>query len=129
MEEFLPLDQVSNVKMNVPDHRSCRRSFPFLPVGRSEKTVHVHRIESHLQLSVHDGPFGARSVAIDLDAEPVRIAKVERFAHKVICLPRISIDMREMGDESSEIAARGQQNGKVVQPETAVIRMLARSAH
>src|SRR5213075_2302162 len=85
--------------------------------------------ESHLQLSVCHWPFGARPVAIDLDAEPVWIAKIKSFAHEVIGLPGVRVDVREVSDESSEITARRQQNREVVQSETPVVRMLARSLH
>ncbi len=54
------------------------------PTATRRGARRIQGIDAHVQAAVHDRPFRARPIAVDLDAVAVRIAEIDRFADAVI---------------------------------------------
>src|SRR5262249_56973561 len=95
------LVDVAHVEMNVADGRTRWRTGPRLVAGRRDEVRGVERNRGHRQLARRVPPSGPRTVGVDLDADAVRIAQVNRLAHEVIRHPRLAADVREMSQKAS----------------------------
>ena len=83
-EERRPLREVADVQVHVADHRARRHAGPRRVAGGTHQVVDVHRVGRDHQLAADPAPRLARPVGVDLDAEAVRIAEVQRLADEVV---------------------------------------------
>src|SRR6202008_776241 len=84
-------------------------------------------IRLHEELTLVVPPRVARPVGVDLDAEPVRIGEIHRFADEMIGHPGVRADLTEVRDESSERRSIGEENCEVVETEQSAPRNRTRS--
>ena len=74
---------------------------------RSRRSSGVGR---HVELRPLQPPGAARPIGVDLDAEPVRVAEVERLAHGVVGAASVDARVAEVTDEPAE-RGRGRAPG------------------
>lgn len=126
-EEGGGLCDVPHVQVHVADGGPGGHPDPRLAAGRGDEAGHVDRIGRHHQFAPHSPPALARTIRIHLDAEVVRILEVEGLAHEVIAGARTRTDLAKVAHEAAERWTVGEENGEVVEPETAAPRRRPRS--
>ncbi len=101
-------------------HRTARHSGPLLSARGREHAVGVQRIGRHGELAVGVVPLRPRAVGVDLDAESVGIAQIERLADQMIRRSGAHADAGHMSQEAAERGAVGEQNGEMIEAEPAL---------
>src|SRR6185436_16836046 len=82
--ERLTLLQASDVEMDMTHRGPAGRVGPCLAATSGDHASNIQRVGRHLELPFVPPPAVARSVGIDLDAEPIGIPQVQRLAHRMI---------------------------------------------
>ena len=99
--------------------RALRHSGPGDSSARGHDLRDIDRIGRHHELASVAAPALARPVGIDLDAEPVRIGEIERFADQVVAGAGVHPEVGEMVNEPAERRPVRQQDREVEEPEPA----------
>ena len=115
-------------QMDMP-HHGCRRQLAKGLRGRvefAEDVLDVERKGRHPRADL-SFPDLSRAVPVNLDAVPVRVAQVERFADEMIgCPDERNAILRRMVDPAREMPALGEEQRKVVEARVAVRGLGAR---
>ena len=90
---------------------------PRLALRRVAQVAHVEWLGGHQQLAVAGSPAAARSVGVDLDAQTVGVAEVERLADQVVPHAGALAEGVQVRQETAERTAVGQEDGEVVETE------------
>ena len=78
--------------------------------------VEVEAQSRHLELPVRMPPIGPRTIAVDLDAIPVRVREVERLADEMIrCAVKRPARDDQAGQGERQILARGDEDRQVIE--------------
>ena len=111
--------QIGHVQVHMAEHGAGGEAIPGRRVLAQfrEHITHIQRFGADVHFPVLPDPLAARAVAVDLDAVAVRIAEIHRLADEMICHP-LNRDLlfRQVPEERGQVAAGGQQQGKMIQP-------------
>jgi len=120
--ERLGLKQIANVKMHVTDRRAGRHAGPLLFSCGTNHAPQVERDCRHRDLPPMQRPLSAGSIGVYLDAQPVWIGGVNRFADRMVRRARVGAGVAKVLYEASERGAVRDKNREVVQPKQTVAR-------
>ena len=97
-------------------------SAPVVAFPRRDQTADVERLGGHLEFVAAVRPGGMGPVCIDLDAKPVGVAQVQRFADGVVGRARSQSQTEHMCRKTAQRNSIRQEEGEVVQAEPATPR-------
>ena len=104
--------------MDVTERRSrhhARVAVRVIHLG--EEAAEVERERVHAEHSAGDGPLVARTVAIELDAVPLRVGQVERLADEVVGgAAQTPARGDHPAERKREVGARGDEDRQVEKP-------------
>ena len=114
--------QIAHKQVHVAHPAARRHPRPALAARGAKQIRHVERVRRHHEFSVLLPPGALRTVGVDLDPQPVRIAEVHRLAHQVVGHPGTLADLGQVPHEAAELRPVRQQDGEMVQAQPAAAR-------
>ena len=114
--------QIAHKQVHVAHPAARRHRRPALAACGAKQIRHVERVRRHHEFPVLLPPGALRTVGVDLDPQPVRIAEVDRLAHQVVGHPGTLADLGQVPHEAAELRPVRQQDGEMVQAQPAAAR-------
>src|SRR5437870_8820475 len=105
---------VADVEMDVPDHRRGGEPEPWLRSRGGHELVVGERLARSQDLAVADQPFGPRPVAVDLDAQSVRIHEVGGLAVSMVRRADVEAGPVGVAEEATQVAPGGQPHREMI---------------
>ncbi len=105
------------MQMHVAHHGPGLEAIPGnLRTRLVEQALQIQRIGGHQELAVSHPPLLTRPIAVDLDAEPVGIVEIQRFADEVIRCPghRPAL-VRQTPQRAAERGSRRDEDGEMIE--------------
>src|SRR5687767_584676 len=107
------------MQVHVADDGTGRHARPLRVARSAHQVVHVEGVGRHRELALLVPPRVPRSVGVHLDAEPIRIGEVDRFAHQVIGHAGLHPDSGQMLHKPAECGSIGEEDGEVIEAQAA----------
>jgi hypothetical protein len=113
------------MEMDMAHHRASREPAPGARARQPDQAGQIQRVGGHHQFTADPLPGASRPIGVDLDAQVVRILKIQRFADEVVGGAEPGVDLPKVSHQPAERRAVRHEQGKVVEPYAATQRYLS----